>query len=165
MPPEPVGVDLAAFPLMLAPIDLRSDRMTVTGAENEFRMELDFEAVYWGGPYSVDLYIAVQALTAVYPLLRVHSYRVPDNTHACRGRAEHPWEGSGGVAGHGLDCSDPGADLYWPVDPGTGAFSTGSAALSGRWARTCAPGSNSLRSPATTRSSARPAMPPSVSTI
>lgn len=55
-PPDAKGA-LAAFPAQMVPIDLRADNITVTGANNKFNMQLDYEAVYGGGPLK-DLYIA-----------------------------------------------------------------------------------------------------------
>ena len=48
---------LRAFPALLAPTDLPEDGITVSGARNEFRMQLDYEDVYGGGELK-DLYIA-----------------------------------------------------------------------------------------------------------
>jgi hypothetical protein len=62
-PPEKAGQTqtgeeaLRAFPAEIVPVDLRPDRITVTGANNEFGMQLNYEAVYGGGPLK-DLYIA-----------------------------------------------------------------------------------------------------------
>ena len=54
---DPQKMALPAFPARMRPIDLRADKITVTGANNEFYMQLDYEAVYGGGPLK-DLYIA-----------------------------------------------------------------------------------------------------------
>ena len=65
---------LAAFPAEIQPVDLREDRITVTGANNAFSMNLNYEAVYGGGPLK-DLYIASklysQAIRFFWKIYRV----------------------------------------------------------------------------------------------
>lgn len=71
---------LAAFPAEIRPMDLREDRISVTGANNEFHMKLDYEAVYGGGPLK-DLYIASklysQAIRFFWKIYRVAAANVP----------------------------------------------------------------------------------------
>ncbi len=53
----PSAQALRAFPAVLAPADLPEDGITVSGARNEFHMQLDYEDVYGGGELK-DLFIA-----------------------------------------------------------------------------------------------------------
>lgn len=69
------GMALAAFPSDLMPTDMREDDITVTGANNEFLMELNYEAVYGGGPLK-DLYIASK-LYQQYIHFYFEIYKVP----------------------------------------------------------------------------------------
>ncbi len=58
--PVPVNADktgLSAFPARIVAKDLPPDQVTVTGANNEFNMQLNYEAVFGIGPLQ-DLYVA-----------------------------------------------------------------------------------------------------------
>ena len=87
---DPQSVNLAAFPAHLEPVDLRQDKMTVTGARNAFSMVLDFEAVYGFSPLG-DLYIASKLYAQ-----RLHFfwevYRVPDDLPSPAGSPKAPTE-------------------------------------------------------------------------
>jgi hypothetical protein len=89
---DPEQAALAAFPAHLAPVDLRSDNVTVTGARNEFSMVLDFEAVYGGGDFA-NLYIASK-LYSQYIHLFWEVYRLPPDLPLPQGTAAPPaqWE-------------------------------------------------------------------------
>lgn len=75
--PEEKKEMLRAFPAEIVPVDLRGDRITVTGADNEFGMQLNYEAVYGGGELK-DLYIASR-LSRERIWFRWSLYRVPDD--------------------------------------------------------------------------------------
>ena len=86
--PAGAVADLRDFPALLAPVDLRPDHITVTGAENKFQMELDFESVYGGGP-AKDLYIASK-LSQQYIHFYWKIFNVPDNLKPAEGETEVP---------------------------------------------------------------------------
>lgn len=87
---DPQSVNLAAFPAHLEPVDLRQDKITVTGARNAFSMVLDFEAVYGSGPLG-DLYIASK-LYSQYIHFFWEVYRVPDDLPPPAGSPQAPVE-------------------------------------------------------------------------
>ena len=77
---------LEAFPAVLAPTDLHEDGITVSGARNEFHMQLDYEYVYGGGP-DKDLYIASklfsQYIRFYWKVLRVPAaFKMPETEGA-----------------------------------------------------------------------------------
>ena len=77
---------LEAFPALLAPTDLPEDGITVSGARNEFHMQLDYEYVYGGGP-DKDLYIASklfsQYIRFYWKVLRVPAaFKMPETEGA-----------------------------------------------------------------------------------
>jgi hypothetical protein len=81
---------LANFPATIVPLDLRPDRISVTGAQNEFSMQLDYEAIYGGGPYA-DLYIASQLYNqTVFFFWKV--FKVPDDLKPAKGEKRVPVE-------------------------------------------------------------------------
>jgi hypothetical protein len=66
---------LRAFPALVAPTDLPEDGITVSGARNEFRMQLDYEDVYGGGELK-DLFIASK-LSSQYIRFYWKLFKVP----------------------------------------------------------------------------------------
>lgn len=56
-PLDPDKLRLSAFPAEIRAVDMRKDNITVTGAKNEFHMQMNYEAVYGGGQIK-DLFIA-----------------------------------------------------------------------------------------------------------
>lgn len=68
---------LAAFPSFIVPVDLPPNHITVTGANNEFHMRLDYEAVYGTGELK-DLYIASK-LSQQHIKFIWRIYKVPEN--------------------------------------------------------------------------------------
>ena len=99
-PPPPEGVKitppgteqpLRAFPAKIIPTDLRPDKITVTGANNEFRMRLDYEKVYGGGKLKT-LYIASK-LYQQYIHFFWKIYKLPDDFQPVKGQGEKitPW--------------------------------------------------------------------------
>jgi hypothetical protein len=68
---------LAAFPSFIVPKDLPPNNITVTGANNEFHMRLDYEAVYGAGELK-DLYIASK-LSQQHIKFIWRIYKVPEN--------------------------------------------------------------------------------------
>ena len=93
-PPEGVEVNLdpnlalEAFPAELYPLDMRGDNVSVTGAKNEFRMQMDYEAVYGGGELK-DLYIASK-LYSQYIHFFWEVYPVPEGLPLPKGQSKAP---------------------------------------------------------------------------
>lgn len=81
---------LSAFPAQLVPQDLRPDDITVTGAHNEFVLQLDYEAVYGNAGAMTDLYIASK-LYNQYHRYYFELYRVPDGLQPPKGTNTANW--------------------------------------------------------------------------
>jgi hypothetical protein len=116
--PRGAGADLPDFPALLAPVDLRPDHITVTGAENQFHMELDFEAVYGGGQLT-DLYVASK-LSQQYIHFYWKIFAVPDNVAPAEGETEAP-QAWGPRWASLYKTFNPGADPKRPSLRDTGA--------------------------------------------
>ena len=85
---DPEKVALAAFPAQIRPVDMRGDNITVTGAQNEFHMEMDYEHVYGGGPLK-DLAIASK-LSQQYIHFFWEVYSVPKDVPRPKGQKAAP---------------------------------------------------------------------------
>jgi hypothetical protein len=85
---DPQKLALDAFPAEIRPVDLRGDNITVTGAKNEFHMEMDYEAIYGGGELK-DLAIASK-LYQQYIHFYWEVYAVPADVPLPKGRKTAP---------------------------------------------------------------------------